>query len=70
MLKEITDQAAQGMVLMGTPWAPAPQMLPFESHTEDGVIVHAVLSGGTLLVSKALEEKLTSGCQPIKQVKP
>jgi hypothetical protein len=43
---------------MGTPYKLSAELLPFESHTEDGVNVHAVLAGGTLLVSEALRRKL------------
>jgi hypothetical protein len=57
-MKEITENTAQAMVLMGTPYKLSAELLPFESHTEDGVNVHAVLAGGTLLVSEALRRKL------------
>lgn len=57
-MKEIAEHIAQGMVIMGTPYRVAADLLPFESHTQEGVNVHAVLAGGTLLVSEALRQKL------------
>lgn len=67
-MKEVSDQAAQSMVIMGTPYKVAADLLPFESHTDDGVIVHAVLAGGTLLVSEALRQKL-EGATPSKELR-
>jgi hypothetical protein len=57
-MKEIQESTAQAMVRMGTTYKVAPDLLPFESHYVDGVIVHAVLVDGTLLVSDALHRKL------------
>jgi hypothetical protein len=57
-MKEIAEHVVQGMVLMGTPYRVAADLLPFESHTQDGVNVHAILAGGMLLISEALRQKL------------